>query len=50
MTYKVGRGSAVQVQHVHGGHGETGTVDEAANVTVKLDKVEAVLLSVLYIV
>ena len=43
MTYEVGRGPAVQVQDVHSGHGETGTVDETANVTVELDKVQAVL-------
>jgi len=33
--------TAVQLDNVHGSHGETGTVDEAANVTVELDEVEA---------
>jgi hypothetical protein len=38
---EVGGRTAVQLDDVHGGHGKTGTVDEAANVTVKLDEVEA---------
>lgn len=42
-THEVRRGSTVQVQHVHRGHGQTGTVDQTSNVPVQLDKVEAVL-------
>jgi hypothetical protein len=38
---EVGGGAAVQLDDVHGGHGKTGTVDEAADITVKLDEVEA---------
>lgn len=38
---EVGGRTAVELDNVHGGHGKTGTVDEAANVTVKLDEVEA---------
>lgn len=33
----------MEVKDVHGSHGKTGTVNETANVTVKLDKVETVL-------
>jgi hypothetical protein len=33
--------TTVQFDDVHGGHGKTGSVDEAANVSVKLDEVEA---------
>ena len=33
--------TAVQLDDVHCGHGKTGTVDKAANVTVELDEVEA---------
>lgn len=33
----------MEVEDVHGSHGKTGTVNETANVTVKLDKVETVL-------
>lgn len=40
---EVGGLAAVELDNVHGGHGETGTVDEAANVTVELDKVQAAL-------
>lgn len=32
--------TTVQLDDVHGGHGKTGTVDEAADITVKLDEVE----------
>ena len=38
---EVGRRAAVQLDDVHGGHGKTGAVDEAANVTVELNEVEA---------
>ena len=38
---EVGGCATVELDNVHGGHGETGTVDEAADVTVKLDEVEA---------
>jgi hypothetical protein len=38
---EVGGRTAVQLDNVHGGHGETGTVDEAANVSVELDEVES---------
>ena len=34
---EVGWRTAVQLDNVHGSHGETGTVDKAANVTVELD-------------
>lgn len=40
---EVGGLAAVQLDNVHGGHGKTSTVDEAANVAVKLDKVQAAL-------
>ena len=43
---KVGRVTPVQLEHVHRGHGESGTVDEASNVAVQLDKVETVLCEV----
>ena len=33
--------TAVQLDDVHGGHGKTGTVDKAANITIELDEVEA---------
>lgn len=42
-THEVGGRTAVEVEDVHGSHGKTGTVNETANVTVKLDKVETVL-------
>jgi hypothetical protein len=35
--------AAVELDDVHGGHGETGAVDEASNVTVELDEVQALL-------
>ena len=35
--------SPVQLDDVHGGHGEAGAVDQAANVAVQLNVVEAVL-------
>lgn len=38
---EVGGLASVELDNVHGGHGKTGTVDEAANVTVKLDEVQA---------
>lgn len=37
---EVGGLAAVELDDVHGGHGKTGAVDEAANVTVQLDEVE----------
>ena len=37
---EVGGLAAVELDDVHGGHGKTGTVDEAANVTIELDEVE----------
>lgn len=40
---EVGRVTAVQLDDVHGRHGQTGTVDKASNVTVQLDEVEVVL-------
>lgn len=42
---EVGGLTAVQLDDVHGGHGQTGTVDQAADVTVQLDEVEARLRS-----
>ena len=39
---EIGRLAAVELDDVHGGHGEAGTVDEAANVAVEFDKVETV--------
>lgn len=33
----------MEIEDVHGSHGKTGTVNETANVTVKLDEVETVL-------
>jgi len=38
---EVGGLTSVELDDVHGGHGKTGTVDEAANVTVELDEVQA---------
>lgn len=38
---EVGGLATVQLDDVHGSHGETGTVDKAANVTIELDEVEA---------
>lgn len=35
--------TAVQLDDIHGGHGETSTINQAANVTVQLDEVQAVL-------
>lgn len=32
--------AAVQLDDVHGGHGKTGTVDKAANITIELDEVQ----------
>lgn len=40
---KVGRVTPVELEDVHRGHGKTGPVDETSDVTVQLDKVEAVL-------
>lgn len=40
---EVSGGTAVQLDNIHGGHGQTGTVDQAANVTVQLDEVQAEL-------
>lgn len=37
---EVGGLATVQLDDVHGGHGKTSTVDEAADITVKLDEVE----------
>ena len=42
---EVSGATAVQLDDVHGSHGKTGTVDQAANVTVQLDEVQAVLSS-----
>jgi len=42
---EVGGLAAVELDDVHGGHGETGAVDKAANVTLELDEVEAGLSS-----
>lgn len=38
---EIGGLAAVELDDVHGSHGETGAVDEAANVTVELDEIEA---------
>lgn len=38
---EVGGLAAVQLDDIHGGHGKTGAVDKAADVTVQLDKVQA---------
>lgn len=38
---EVGGRTTVQLDDVHGGHGKTGTVDKAANITIELDEVEA---------
>lgn len=40
---KVGRVPSVQLEHVHRGHGKTGSVDETSDVAVQLDKVQPVL-------
>jgi len=40
---EVGGVAAVELEDVHRRHGEAGAVDEAANVAVELDEVEAVL-------
>ena len=40
---KVGRIAVVQLDDVHGGHGQARAVDEAPNVTIKADVVEVVL-------
>merc|ERR1719219_2790485 len=40
---EVGRLPPVQLDDVHGGHGQPGSVDEAANVPVQLDVVQRVL-------
>lgn len=40
---EVGRLSPVQLDDVHGCHGQPGAIDEAANVPVQLDVVERVL-------
>ena len=40
---EVGGAAAVEVEDVHGGHGESGAVDEASDRAVKLDEVEAKL-------
>ena len=37
---EVGRHAAVQLDDVHGGHRETGTVDHAADIAVELDVVQ----------
>ena len=42
---KIGRGSAVQLDDVHGGHGQTCTVDHAADVAVQTDVVQVILAS-----
>lgn len=36
--------TAVQSKNIHSRHGQTGTVDQAADVTIKLDEVQVVLL------
>jgi hypothetical protein len=41
---EVGWLTTVERKHVHGGHGKTGTVHQAADITVKLDEVEVGLL------
>lgn len=38
---EVGGLATVQLDDVHGGHGQTSTVDEAANIAVELDEVQA---------
>jgi len=38
---EVSRLAAIQLDNIHGGHGQTGTVDQAADVTVELDEVQA---------
>ena len=40
---EVGGFSSVQLDDVHGGHGEAGTIDQTPDVPVQLDVVEAVL-------
>ena len=37
---EVGGRSAVELDDIHGGHGEAGAVDQASNITVELDEVE----------
>lgn len=37
---EVGGFASVELDNVHGGHGKTGTVDKASNVTSKLDEVQ----------
>lgn len=37
---EVGGLTTVQLDNVHGGHGKTGTVDEAADITIELDEVK----------
>lgn len=39
---KVGRCSAIQFDDVHSSHGETGTVNQAADVSIKFDEIETV--------
>ena len=41
---EVGWITTVQLDHVHGGHGQTGTVHQTTNVTLQLDKVQVALL------
>ena len=41
---EVSRVTTVERQDIHSGHGKTGTINEAANVTVQLDEVEVSLL------
>ena len=43
---EVCRLAAVELDDVHGGHGEAGAVDEAADVAVKFDEVEAMSIGV----
>lgn len=38
---EVGGLAAVELDNVHGGHGKTGTVDEAADIAIELDEVQA---------
>ena len=38
---EVSRRTTVKLNDIHSGHGESGTVDEAADITVELDEVEA---------
>ena len=40
---EIGRTTSIQLQNVHGGHGQTRAIDQTSDIPVELDEIETVL-------